>query len=61
VFYVADWEERRRAAERMGRSADELCGCALAYRPEAPNSVRWIWAGGDRWPTNQQRRGGRLG
>ena len=47
VFYVSDWEERRRAAERMGRSADELCGCALAYRPEAPNSLRWIWAGGD--------------
>jgi hypothetical protein len=27
----------------MGRTADELCGCALAYRPEAPGSLRWIW------------------
>jgi hypothetical protein len=46
VFYISDWEERRRAAERMGRTADEFCGWALAYRPEAPGSQRWIWTGG---------------
>ena len=47
VFYVSDWEERRRAAERMGRTADEFCGWPLAYQP--PGSTRWVWTGGERW------------
>jgi hypothetical protein len=52
AFYVTDWEDRRHAAQRMGRTADELCGCALAYQPEAPGSLRWIWAASENWPMN---------
>ena len=33
VFYVDDWEERRRAAERMRRSPDDVRGWALGYSP----------------------------
>ena len=43
VFYVEDWEERRRAAQRMGRTAGDVRGWALAYRPSADNSDVWIW------------------
>ena len=50
VFYVSDWEERRLAAERMGRTADEFCGWPLAYQPETHGSTRWVWTGGERWP-----------
>jgi len=51
VFYVSDWEERRRAAERMGRTADEFCGWPLAYQQEAAGSLRWTWTAGERWPS----------
>jgi len=50
TFYVSDWEDRRLAAERMRRTADELCGCALAYRPETPRGLRWVWTGSEDWP-----------
>jgi len=50
VFYVSDWEERRQAAERMGRTSDEFCGWPLANQPETQGSTRWIWVGGERWP-----------
>lgn len=50
VFYVSDWDERRLVAERMGRTVDEFCGWALAYQPETPGSLRWIWTAGERWP-----------
>lgn len=43
VFYVDDWEERRRAAERMGRTADDVRGWALGYRPAGDGGDRWIW------------------
>jgi hypothetical protein len=48
VFYVSDWEERRLAAERMGRTA--VCGWPLAYQPETSGSLRWIWTAGGQWP-----------
>ncbi|MEJ1105731.1 MULTISPECIES: hypothetical protein [unclassified Kribbella] len=43
VFYVEDWEERRRAAQRMGRTPDDTRGWALAYRPSPNNPDLWIW------------------
>jgi hypothetical protein len=46
VFYAEDWDERRRAAERMRRSPDDVRGWALGYGPERPGSDVWIWAGG---------------
>jgi hypothetical protein len=52
AFYVSDWDDRRQAAQRMRRVPDELCGYALAYRPETSGSLRWIWTAGDGWPTN---------
>jgi hypothetical protein len=51
VFYLSDWEGTRLAAERMGRTADEFCGWPLAYRPETPGGLRWIWAAGQDWPS----------
>ncbi|WP_406051329.1 hypothetical protein [Kribbella sp. NBC_00889] len=56
AFYVTDWEDRRQAAQRMGRTADELCGCALAYAPDAPGSLRWSWTAGENWPMNAAAR-----
>jgi hypothetical protein len=50
VFYVSDWEDQRRAAQRMGRTADEFAGWPLAYRQESPGSSRWMWVAGDDWP-----------
>ncbi|MGW1346163.1 hypothetical protein ACWCOV_34275 [Kribbella sp. NPDC002412] len=44
VFYVEDWEERRRAAQRMGRTAEDFQGWALAYRPAGDGSDVWIWS-----------------
>jgi hypothetical protein len=46
VFYVEDWEERRRAAKRMGRTPDDVRGWALGYRQERPGSDVWVWTGG---------------
>jgi hypothetical protein len=43
VFYVDDWHERRRAAQRMGRAADDVRGWALAYHPANDGSDVWIW------------------
>jgi hypothetical protein len=43
VFYAEDWEERRRAARRMGRTPDDVRGWALAYRPAGDDSDVWIW------------------
>lgn len=57
MFYESDWEDRRLAAQRMGRTADEFCGWALAYRPEAPGSRRWVWTGGADWPRSRLAHG----
>ena len=43
VFYASDWEELRRACQRMGRTATDVQGWPLGYRQEAPNSARWLW------------------
>lgn len=53
VFYVSDWDERRRAAERMGRTADDFCGWPRAYRQDTASSHRWIWTAGADWPTKR--------
>ena len=45
VFYVDDREERRRAAERMGRAPDDVRGWALGYSPQRPGSDIWVWTG----------------
>jgi hypothetical protein len=45
VFYVEDWEERRRAAQRMGRTADDVRGWALGYRPDPRDPGVWVWVG----------------
>ncbi len=53
VVYVSDWEERRLAAERMGRTADEFCGWPLASQPETHGSTLGsgpVETGGERWP-----------
>jgi hypothetical protein len=54
VFYVSDWEDQRRAAQSMGRTADEFAGWPLAYRQETPGSSRWVWAAGDDWPRSSR-------
>ncbi|GAA1582449.1 hypothetical protein GCM10009789_40270 [Kribbella sancticallisti] len=46
LFYMSDWEDKRRAAQCVGRTADEFCGWPLAYRQESPGSSRWLWAAG---------------
>jgi hypothetical protein len=45
VFYAEDWEERRRAARRMSRTADDVRGWSLGYRPDPSAPNVWIWAG----------------
>lgn len=54
AFYVSDWEDQRRAAERMGRTAEEFCGWPLAYRPDPHGSNRWVWAAGPDWPHERE-------
>ncbi len=51
AFYTSEWNDQRHAAELMGRTADEFCGWPLAYRPEAPGRLRWIWTANANWPS----------